>query len=418
MKNIAIISFLACVALKSVAQANFVKNPSFEEYSKCPDDWNKIHYAKYWQNAIDSLMPYGMEYYNTCGNSSGDNALYVPNNGGFWQMPHTNNAMAGAVMFYNKTSPPPPIPLPFNYRDNLQGHLIKPLTNGKIYCVSFWINSAEATGYVHNKIGAYLDNGAINSIADTAGEEITSVTPQVFTNTIIEDTMNWVKIEGSFVATGNETHITIGNFFPNAAVSTKFPNYWNVYTQYSYYLIDDVSVIPIDLDINAGDDTYVPIGSKVKIGRTKDSTTAMGLDCKWYKKGVLIDSGAIISVNANSIINAVDTYVVVQNICGVIKRDTVNVKTTGLGISEMNFENAYSIFPNPSNGNFSITCFAIPKASITAKVYDLLGRVVHQEPLNFSNKEATLKLNIPSGSYILELKDEAGNVQRERIVIE
>jgi hypothetical protein len=55
---------------------------------------------------------------------------------------------------------------------------------------------------------------------------------------------------------------------------------------------------------------------------------------------------------------------------------------------------------------------------ITAKVYNLLGRKVYQEPLNFSNKEATLKINIPTGSYILELKDEAGNVQRERIVIE
>lgn len=76
------------------------------------------------------------------------------------------------------------------------------------------------------------------------------------------------------------------------------------------------------------------------------------------------------------------------------------------------------VYPNPSNGKISITCFAIPKASITAKVYDLLGRVVHQEQLNFYNKEAVLKLNIPSGSYILELKDEVGNVQREGIVIE
>jgi hypothetical protein len=143
----------------------------------------------------------------------------------------------------------------------------------------------------------------------------------------------------------------------------------------------------------------------------------MGLDCKWYKKGVLIDSGAIISVNANSIINAVDTYVVVQNICGVIKRDTVNVKTTNVGIKELSFENAFSIYPNPSNGDISIKSFVFLKETISAKVYDLLGRVVHQEPLNFSNKEATLKLSVPSGSYILELKDEAGNVQRERIVI-
>jgi hypothetical protein len=77
----------------------------------------------------------------------------------------------------------------------------------------------------------------------------------------------------------------------------------------------------------------------------------------------------------------------------------------------------FKIYPNPSNGNFSISCVVIPKETITAKTYDLLGRVVHQEPLHFSNKEATLKINIPSGSYILELKDEAGNVQRERIVI-
>jgi len=41
-----------------------------------------------------------------------------------------------------------------------------------------------------------------------------------------------------------------------------------------------------------------------------------------------------------------------------------------------------------------------------------------EEQLNFYNKEAVLKLKIPGGSYILELKDEAGNVQRERIVIE
>jgi hypothetical protein len=43
---------------------------------------------------------------------------------------------------------------------------------------------------------------------------------------------------------------------------------------------------------------------------------------------------------------------------------------------------------------------------IAAKVYDLLGRMVYPEPLNFSNQEATLMLNISSCSYILELKDE------------
>ncbi len=77
-------------------------------------------------------------------------------------------------------------------------------------------------------------------------------------------------------------------------------------------------------------------------------------------------------------------------------------------------------YPNPSNGNFTLKSLRGTKQSekITAKIYDLLGRVVHQVPLNFSNKEASLTLNIPSGSYILELKVEEGNVQPERIAIE
>ncbi len=77
-------------------------------------------------------------------------------------------------------------------------------------------------------------------------------------------------------------------------------------------------------------------------------------------------------------------------------------------------------YPNPSKGNFTLRSLRGTKQSekIAAKVYDLIGRIVNPEPLNFSNKEATLMLNISSCSYILELKDEVGNVQREGIVIE
>jgi len=57
----------------------------------------------------------------------------------------------------------------------------------------------------------------------------------------------------------------------------------------------------------------------------------------------------------------------------------------------------FTISPNPSNGNFTLTSLRGTKQSeiITAKLFDLLGRVVHQEPLNFINKEATLKSQYP-----------------------
>lgn len=77
----------------------------------------------------------------------------------------------------------------------------------------------------------------------------------------------------------------------------------------------------------------------------------------------------------------------------------------------------FTIFPNPSSGKFVITCHSSVGGG-GLKVYDLFGRVVHQEALHFTNKEANLNLNLPSGTYILELKDEEGNVQRERLIIE
>ncbi len=406
---------MLCVCTSVQAQSNFVLNPDFERYDTCPFSGGQVTFCKFWQNAISNTYSLGIEYFNSC--AMGNPYTNCPINGAFYQPPRTKNGRVGGGMYYDKTPPPPPYPIPFNNRDYLQNILIKSLEIGKTYCVSFWVNLTEASGYATNKIGAYLDDGSINSAVDSAGKEITSVIPQIYTDSIIKDTMYWTKIEGSFVANGTETYITIGNFFTNAATTTVVTNYWFTYPQYSYYLIDDVSVIPIDLKADAGSDKWAEQTKKVEIGRVGDST-AIGLDCKWYKKGALIDSGAIISVNANAIKGAIDTYIVVQNVCGNITRDTVVVSTVGLGMQQFEAEKSFTIYPNPSSGNVSISCFVIPKESITAKVYDLLGRIVQQELLNFSNKEAVLKLNIPTGSYILEVKDEDGNVQRERIGIE
>jgi hypothetical protein len=273
---------------------------------------------------------------------------------------------------------------------------------GKTYCVSFWLNLAEASGYAHNKIGAYLDNGAINKLPLAPGSEITTVTPQVYTNTKIMDTANWTQIEGSFVATGNETHISIGNFFPNAAVDTVVTNYWFSYQQYSYYLIDDVSVVPIDLPANAGKDTWVEQGKQVQIGRVGDST-AKALNCKWYHKGILIDSGAIISVNANAVKYAVDTYVVVQTICGLVKTDTVLVRTVGTSIPLLGVDGAgFSIYPNPNKGQFNIRQSSIEDGIVDVRMYNAMGMLVRAEKVNFSNGQALFQApEATSGLYLL-----------------
>lgn len=412
MKSLLLSVLVTCVCTLLQAQVNYVPNGDLEKFSKCPEDWSRIYYANGWRNATDSIMGnVGMEYYNSCGNSTSDPALWIPNNGGFWQYPHSDSGMAGFHLYYDKSGTKAPLPLPFNYRDYLQTRLARSLVSGKSYCLTFWIVNTEGAGYAHNKIGAYLDNGAINSIADTAGQEITSVTPQIYTNDIIADTMNWSKIEGTFVATGTETFITIGNFFPNAAILKTNNAFWYSFEHYSYYLIDDISVVESDLPADAGPDTWVAAGKKVLIGRATD-TTATAIDCKWWHKGSLIDSGAVISVNANPVVGSLDTYIVIQTVCGLVKTDTCVVKTVPLGVQEFDMRQSVYIFPNPGSGIIQVQATALLS---TIRIMDLSGRnAFYQEDIN----SQTLSIQLPQGFYVAEIQTEDGSTRRQKIIIQ
>jgi hypothetical protein len=417
MKKLIAFMLFTCACMSMQAQVNFVKNPDFEQYTFCPNSFDQIQAATNW-NAVDSILSHydcRPEYCHFCGTTL---AASAPYNGAFYQYPHSGAGMVATVMYCDET--PPPGPPDFYCRDYLQGRLVKVLEKGKTYCLNFWLNLGEGSGYAHNNIGAYFDDGIIDTVS-ICSEPITFVVPQVFSSTIFDDTANWVKIEGSFVANGTEKFITIGNFFSKLATSSKLNNYWSVHEHYSYYLIDDVSVIPMDLDAQAGADTWVGLGATRKIGRIKDSATIQGLDCKWYHKGVLIDSGGIITVHANAVKGAIDTYVVVQTICGLVKTDTVLVSTVGAGMSTFaTTENTFSISPNPSNGKFVISDASLrgkQSEPLSIKVYDLLGRVVYEQSLMLNKAQTPLELNLAKGTYILELRTEDA-VQRERIVLE
>lgn len=105
MKKIALISLLTCAVLFSTAQVNFVKNPSFEEYYNCPDDNNKLSYAKHWHSPVDTIGVHNFapEYLNTCATLIN---VGVPENIGGFQYPRTGNAYIGGLWYYD--TPPPP----------------------------------------------------------------------------------------------------------------------------------------------------------------------------------------------------------------------------------------------------------------------------------------------------------------------
>lgn len=412
-----ILLLFTCVS--SLAQVNYVLNGDLEKYSRCPDAINNIYRADGWRNPRDSTMgDAGMEYYNSCGNKFADLIFHVPENVNFVQVPHSGNGMAGAHLYFDKdpsSTGPPPLPLPYNYRDYLQGHLVNNLVAGKRYCITFYVNPAEGSGYSHNKIGAYLDDGSINFDADTPGKEILSIVPQVHTEDVVLDTARWTKIEGSFVAAGNETYITVGNFYPNSDITTTVTYYWPGFKNYSYYLIDDVSVVESDHKADAGLDTWVEETKTVKIGPA-DDTTATAIDCKWFHKGFLIDSGAVISVPAASAKGIIDTYVVVQTICGNVTTDTVLVSTVGLGVRDPGFGDQFRIFPNPSNGKIYIVPKE-PQSGLILTITDPLGRIAYNGAPKFSGNTIELQINVPQGVYLLQVSDGKGHYFRQRISI-
>jgi hypothetical protein len=58
--------------------------------------------------------------------------------------------------------------------------------------------------------------------------------------------MNWMKISGTFTASGGEQYIVIGNFRPDSLTNIDTVSNASINYYFSYYYIDMVSVIPVD----------------------------------------------------------------------------------------------------------------------------------------------------------------------------
>ena len=141
-----IISFIlfTCACISSQAQVNYVLNPSFEQYSSCPTALDQIEYANYW-NGIDStwVLVILISGRFACRTTAipvripaSNSYVSVPFNTDFYQYPRTGNGMVQVRMLINTALKSGTA----DDRDYLQGRLYRPLTSGKNYCVTFYVN--------------------------------------------------------------------------------------------------------------------------------------------------------------------------------------------------------------------------------------------------------------------------------------
>ena len=385
-----VISLFTCAALS--AQVNLVKNPSLEQHTFCPNAWEEIRAAVNW-SPIDTVSNPPMctpEYCNTCGTGLPS----IPYGGYYYQYPRTGAGMAQLQIFYDERILPPP----FNYyRDYLQGRLYQPLIAGKQYCVTFYTVLEETSDYAIGSIGAYLDNGSIDN-TDSIGcaAPQTAHTPQIENTSLIYDTLNWTKIEGTFTATGVERFITIGNF--KDKVHTVYTPYLGLSGGgYSYYLIDDVSVIASDAIAYAGHDTAIGFGDSVYIGMHDEA-----MPCTWTKQGsaTVIHDGAGMWVKPT----ATTKYIVKQTLCGVISYDTVTITVWPQSVNNLTGSSFAKVFPNPASNVLHIDNL---KETATYQIVNIIGVPVQQGALLPGNNDVFIT-NIPTGIYLLVLTNTNG----------
>ncbi len=398
-------------------QVNYVVNGGFEQLDSC---------SIYMQNnTIWNYVPVSLcQQWDTLKNGGGGGLVMhdcfnpnpssgVPYNlyGGGYQNPRTGNAYT--YFIFLKLTPNPAV----NWRNYIQQKMSHKLIAGKNYCVTYWASLVNYVNYGVDELGAYFDDGSLQSIGPL---KEAPANPQIKSpsNVFYMDTLNWMKVQGTFIANGTEEYISLGNFRYTAATTyTALDGNWT--SGLCNYFIDDVSVIETDLPAYAGPDIWGIPTNTVYLGRQRE----IGLDddCFWYKLPNVttpIDTAAGITVTVAAI---TQTYVVKQDICGNVKHDTVIVYASGVGINEAIVTSSQiKTYPNPAQNflDIKIDSEKLKSEIFKLRVINSIGEVVTEDDIVFKNNLATINTsNFNNGFYIISIETSEHYTINKMIVV-
>ncbi len=254
------------------------------------------------------------------------NLVGLPLNHRFYQFPkYGANIVALAVL--NKE------PLPHTNlieRSVIRCKLNTKLLAGKQYCATIYVNAWDYdNNFWTNGIGLYFDNGQLDTMItihhDSSGY-FPGAVPQVQCNFLINDTANWMKVQGSFIANGTEEYLTITNFQTDSN-NWAVPNGYNTMSNGQAISIDNVSLIPIDINNWLPSITYSAFGAdSTWVGLNKFDYA----DGKWYTGNMqYITTGPGFWLYGTNIENG-KQYIHEIDICGVMKYDTTTIQIAPL----------------------------------------------------------------------------------------
>jgi hypothetical protein len=316
-----------------------------------------------------------------------------------------------------------------NTREYVQCQLTNTLTTGTTYCFSAVVKSrAGSVGNAQcntNGFGAYFHNQGIIDIDAQNGSlqflgagSIINGTPQVQATAIIPHN-SCTTISGTFVATGNENFLTIGNFWDDAA-TLRSTGATSAYMYIDNLQLYEINPLPIDLMNFDGlcENNEIKLNWSTASERDNDFfTIEQTCDGINFTNVANIDGAG----NSNSVINY---SITVPNNCSGISYFRIS-QTDFNGAKELfdmisidcKDQLPIEIYPNPAENELTVKIGSLKVQRI--ELLDAAGRLISKgEFLNgVSNTTITFDLTkMSAGVYIVKCEQKNGIIFFERFL--
>ncbi len=263
MKKILFI-ILSIICYSSRSQ-NLVPNPGFEYHTpsymcnccsnasfyNCFDDWSSPNWTT-------------PDFFGTCCQFA---SLNIPANFNGYQATHSGIHYCGIVVYHQPAS----IPWPYSYREYIQTLLFEPLDSNKTYFIKFYVSLADTANRASSNIDIYFSDTLIHFHLPPPAVHILNFNPQVKNpdSNIITNKVEWIEINGIYLASGGERYMVIGNFLEDSISNLITVSSGTINAYFAYYYIDDVMIRQVDTvhyPAIAGNDTLICFGDSARLG--------------------------------------------------------------------------------------------------------------------------------------------------------
>ncbi len=309
-------------------------------------------------------------------NGSGWGADDYSNGHGF-QLPHSGRFFAG---FLTGTSD----------REYIAVKLLDSLKPNTIYCLEFFLSLSEGSGFSRDGIGIALSADSIYdyTIGDNPIPGLMFVAGNPSGNNL-SDTMNWMLVCDTFIATGGEQYLIFGNVRPDS-MTNIYPSFGA--SASTYFWVDDISLIEIK-SADAGINTTICENDSLQLG----TTPLLGAIYSWQPVTGLSDPAI---ANPKAAPATTTTYTVMQTFCSV--QLTASVTITVNPDCDEPYYSATMVIPNPNNGEMACS-YNLPEGGML-EIFNMLGQIVLSIELPPGHRLESFWLPVADGVYMWRVR--------------